>query len=101
MIEIEVGVAGALAAAVHRALHLARADLDRGERVRDAALGVVVAVDADAHAVAERADRGARRRRRSATAARSRWCRRATTVSAPACGGRADAAQRVVAASAR
>ncbi len=34
----EVGVAGALADAVHRALHLRGAGLDGGDRVRDAAL---------------------------------------------------------------
>ena len=48
----EVGVAGALADPVHRALDLARADLDGGQRVGHAALGVVVAVDGDAHPVA-------------------------------------------------
>ena len=48
--------------AVDRALDLARTGLDRGERVRHAALGVVVAVDADAHAVSSAATDGARRR---------------------------------------
>ena len=57
----EVGVAGSLPAAVHRALDLARADLDRGQRVGDGALGVVVAVDSNWYGVAEGADRGARR----------------------------------------
>jgi hypothetical protein len=42
----EVGVAGALAVAVQRALHVRGAGLDRGDRVRDRAAGVVVAVDA-------------------------------------------------------
>ena len=46
----EVRVAAALAVAVHRALHVRRAGRDRGERVRDAAAGVVVAVDPDPHA---------------------------------------------------
>ena len=41
----QVRVAAALADAVHRALDHARARLDGGERVRDAALGVVVRVD--------------------------------------------------------
>jgi hypothetical protein len=43
----EVRVARALADAVHRALHLRRALGDGGQRVRHAALEVVVAVDAD------------------------------------------------------
>ena len=43
----EVGVAAALAVAVHRALDEQRALGDGGERVRHAALGVVVAVDAE------------------------------------------------------
>ena len=43
----EVRVAGALADAVHRALHLGRAGLDGHERVGDRAAAVVVAVDAD------------------------------------------------------
>ena len=46
----EVRVAGALADAVHRALHLGRAGLDGHERVGDRAAAVVVAVDADRHA---------------------------------------------------
>ncbi len=56
----EVGVAGALAVAVHRPLHLADARLDRGDRVRDRATGVVVAVDAqfDAHLGGGRDDVG-------------------------------------------
>ena len=41
----EVGVAGALADAVDRALHLGGAGFDRGERVGDRAAGVVVGVD--------------------------------------------------------
>jgi hypothetical protein len=45
----EVRVAGALADAVHGRLHLPRARLDGGEGVGHAALGVVVAVDADPH----------------------------------------------------
>ena len=43
----QVGVAGALAVAVDRALHEPGAGADRGERVGDAAAGVVVGVDAD------------------------------------------------------
>ena len=44
----QVGVAGALAVPVDRALHVRRAGVDRGQRVGDRAAGVVVAVDADA-----------------------------------------------------
>ena len=62
-----------------------RARLDGGQRVGHAALGVVVAVDADARRRRRAArDHGGRRRRRSARAATSRWCRTATTRSAPA-----------------
>ena len=43
----DVGVAGALAVAVHGALDVARAGLDRRQRVGDGAAGVVVAVDAE------------------------------------------------------
>ena len=43
----QVGVAGPLADAVHRALHEVRALLDGGQRVRDRALQVVVGVDTD------------------------------------------------------
>ena len=43
----EVRVAGALADAVDRALHLRRAGLDRDERVGDGAAAVVVPVDAE------------------------------------------------------
>ena len=72
----EVGVAGALPHPVHRALDLARADLDGGQRVGHAALGVVVAVDGHADAVADGRDHGRRSPRRPAAAATSRWCRR-------------------------
>ena len=58
----QVGVAGALAEAVDRALHLARADLDGRERVGDGALGVVVAVDAERERQAARRARPRRRR---------------------------------------
>ena len=57
----QVGVAAALAVAVHRPLDQPRAGVDGGERVGDPALGVVVGVDADLDALAERR----RRRRRS------------------------------------
>ena len=43
----QVGVPGALAVAVHHALHLERAVLDRDQRVGHRASGVVVHVDAD------------------------------------------------------
>ncbi len=46
----EVGVAGAFAVPVEGALDVGGAGVDRGQRVRDRAAGVVVAVDADAHA---------------------------------------------------
>ena len=49
----EVGVAAALAVAVHRALHQAGAALHGRQRVGDAAAGVVVGVDADCHVTAE------------------------------------------------
>ena len=57
----QVGVAAALAVAVDRALDQPRAGLDRGERVGDAALGVVVGVDADLDPLAERGDHRRRR----------------------------------------
>ena len=65
----EVGVAAALAEAVQRALHLARAGVDRGERVRDRVAGVVVGVDAEPvagdaggdHRGGDRADLGGQR----------------------------------------
>ena len=50
----EVGVAGALAVAVHGALHVRAAGLDGDERVRDRAAGVVVRVDAERHVERER-----------------------------------------------
>ena len=71
----EVGVAAALAEAVDGALHLHRARLDAGERVRDRELGVVVAVDAErrpATAGARRASTAPRRRRQRCR----RGCRR-------------------------
>ena len=46
----EIGIAGALAVAVGGALHVGDARLDRGEGVGDGAAGVVLAVDAQAHA---------------------------------------------------
>ena len=49
----EVAVAGALAEPVERALHVAGAGVHRGHRVGDRAAGVVVAVDADDHVVAD------------------------------------------------
>ncbi len=49
----EVGVAGALAQPVERALHVARAGLDGGHRVGDRAARVVVAVDPDHRVVTD------------------------------------------------
>ena len=71
----QVGVAGALAVAVDRALHLVHAGVDRDERVRDRAPGVVVHVDAERHARLRLARRRRRARRRTAACRRS--CRRA------------------------
>ena len=48
MMREQVGVAAALAVAVHRALHLARAGVDGDEAVGHGAVAVVVDVDADA-----------------------------------------------------
>ena len=59
----DVAVAGPLAVAVDRALHVRGAGLDRGERVGDAEADVVVRVDADARA--QRLARQARDRRDS------------------------------------
>ena len=59
----EVRVAGALAVAVHRALDQPGPGVHGGERVGDAALGVVVGVDPDLHPVPQRIDhRGGRLR---------------------------------------
>ena len=69
----EVGVAGALAVAVERALHVGGARVDGGQRVGHRAAGVVVAVDAQP---ADRSPRARRaRRRRPRRAATRRWCR--------------------------
>jgi hypothetical protein len=57
----QVGVAAALAIAVDAALHEAGAGFDRGERVGDRALGIVVGVDADLDRVAETGAHGRRR----------------------------------------
>ena len=65
----EIGVAAALAEAVDGPLHLHGARLDRGERVGDRELGVVVAVDAERDADARRARRASRRRLRGHAAA--------------------------------
>ena len=58
----QVGVAGALAVAVDAALHVRRAGVDRGQRVRDRAAAVVVGVDADPDAGRSRRRRAPRRR---------------------------------------
>ena len=57
----QVGVAGALADAVDRALHLRRSGFDRRERVGDRAAGVVVGVDAQRDPAERFADDGERR----------------------------------------
>ncbi len=90
----QVGVAAALAVAVHRALHQARALLDRHQRVRHAAAGVVVGVDPDLHVVAQlghdpRGDLGHPRGQRGAVGVAERH------VLGARLGGRAQAAQRV------
>jgi hypothetical protein len=56
----QVRVPAALAEPVHGPLHEAGAHRDRGDRVRDAALGVVVRVDADALGAEPGHDRGRR-----------------------------------------
>ncbi len=56
----EVGVAAALAVAVDAALHQAGAGTDRGKRVGDRALGVIVGVDADLDRAVEAGDDGGR-----------------------------------------
>ena len=56
----EVGVAGALADARQRPLHVARPAGDGSHRVGDGATGVVVAVDADGDVVADVGDDGGR-----------------------------------------
>ncbi len=58
----EVGVAAALAVAVHRPLHVRRAGLDPGQRVRHATADVVVRVDAHAHAARRQRSREVARR---------------------------------------
>ena len=78
----QVGVAGALADAVDRALHLRGAGFDGGQRVGDRAAGVVVGVDAQRDA----RQRFARRPRTpcgSAAAASRRWCRTARAARRP------------------
>ncbi len=91
----QVGVAAALAVAVHRALHHARALLDRDQRVGHAAAGVVVGVDADLHAIAQLGDHargglGDLRRQRRAVGVAER------DVLGARLGRGAQAAQRVV-----
>ena len=55
----QVGVAGALAVAVDGALHVGRARLDRGQRVRDADSGIVVRMDSDDDVSPKRLDTSA------------------------------------------
>ena len=91
----EVAVAGALAVAVDRALHLDRAAAHAGERVGHAGAGVVVEVHRD---------RRRRRRSRSTTSRDDpldlvrqrcrRWCRTARAASRPLCGRGFEHAQR-------
>ena len=73
----EVGVAGALAEAVHASLHLARARPHRGHGVGDGAAGVVVAVDGDDDVVAEVRLHGRRRSLPPRAGATRRSCRTA------------------------
>ena len=92
----EVRVAGALADAVHRALDLRRAGLDRDERVGDAAAGVVVAVDAERHATANASRDGGDRRGDLPGQRARRSCRRGRPCSAPASAAARRQSQRVV-----
>ena len=91
----QVGVAAALAVAVHRALHEPRARLHRHERVRHAAAGVVVRVDAhldESPSSAHHSRRGLghlRRQRRAVRVAERH-------VLGPRLGRGAEAAERVV-----
>ena len=73
----EVGVAAALAEPVERALHLPRAGVDGGERVRHRVAGVVVGVDAEPLAGDAGGDHRGGDRARPRPAACRRWCRRA------------------------
>ena len=73
----EVAVAGALAVAVDRALHLDRAAADAGERVGDSSAGVVVEVDGDADVAAEVRDHLADHVLDLVGQACRRWCRTA------------------------
>ena len=43
----QIAIAGAFAVAIDRALHMHRADFERGQRVGDAEADVVMRVDAD------------------------------------------------------
>ena len=91
----QVRVAAALAVAVHRALHQPGAGLHGHERVRHAAAGVVVGVDAHLHRVAELGDHA--RRRRAHLGGKRRAVRVAQRhVLGARLGGGAQAAQRVV-----
>ena len=72
---LERRVAGALAEAVDRHLDLARAGLDRGQRVGRGQTQVVVAVDADRGLRRRPARRPARPAPRTRTGWRSRRCR--------------------------
>ena len=87
----EVGVAAALAVAVDRALDQRGALGDGGERVGHAALGVVVAVDAE-RARAERA-RDRAHRLGDLVGSEAPLVSHSVTFSAPAVGGRAQAAR--------
>ena len=72
----QVGVAASLAVAVDRPLHHPRPSVDRGKRVRDPALGVVVGVDPDLDLVRRARRRRRQSPRRSAPGGSTRWCRR-------------------------
>ena len=77
----QVRVARALAVAVRGALHVGDARLDGDQGVRDAAAGVVVAVDAECAPRSRTRPRGRCRRARSASC--RRWCRTARSRRRP------------------
>ena len=89
----EVAVAGALAVAVDRALHLDRAAAHAGERVGHAGAGVVVEVHRDADVAAEVVDDLARRSARPRAGSVPPFVSHSTSRVAPACGRALEHAQ--------